>query len=214
MDHVRLRTIVISLLVAAGILFLYYIPLKEPFFSLQLPRATENTADWRTYTNQLFSLSLKYPPIASTQSGSTGPLPEFYNLGPNTKIFSVNIPRSFQSRTNFDGASLVAETNSDKNVVDQCLNPPADQGFTDAFDQRMIGGTVFHTFTHQEGAAGNFYELTSYRAVRNGSCFVFTSLIHYDDIGNYPPESGIKEYNKASVTNLLETILDTVHFTR
>ena len=211
------RTIVLTALIMAGVAFLYYVPITQSLFSFKIkstPTATPDYSNWRTYTNQKFGVSLKYPAAFQVQPGQTGPLAEWslYGLTNGSEIASVNIPRSFEPRTNFGDATLRIGVSTEATAVKECLSPPSSFGYKDAFTRRIIGGIVFQEFTRSDAAAGNYYEFTSYRAVRNGGCEVLEYVIHSSNIQNYPPESKIKEYNKQIVIDVLESMLDTVRF--
>ncbi len=205
--------------VAAGLLFLYYAPVTETLFNLKstpIPTAPPDYSSWRNYTNQKFGVSLKYPPAFQVKPGQTGPLAEWdlYGLTNGNEIASVNIPRSFEPRTNFGDASLRIGVSTEPTAVAECLNPPSTFGYHDTYSSRSIGGVVFREFTRTDAAAGNYYEFTSYRAVRNGGCEVLEYVIHYSNIQNYPVASGIKEYDKQMVADALESVLDTVQFNK
>jgi hypothetical protein len=102
----------------------------------------------------------------------------------------------------------------DATAIKECLDPPSTFGYKNSYAQRLIGGVVFRKFTRSEGAAGNFYDFTSYRAIRDGGCEVFEYSIHKTDIENYPAEAGRKEFNLPALTTALESILDTVQFVK
>jgi hypothetical protein len=68
-------------------------------------------------------------------------------------------------------------------------------------------------FVRSEGAgvgAGNIYEQIYHRAVINGSCYEVTFYFHYTNIGNYAPDAGIKEFDRAALLQRFESILSTL----
>lgn len=211
------RVIIVIALIAGGVLFLYFVPIGQSLFSLKIevsPTATPDYSTWRNYTNKKFGLALKYPAEFLLKPGQTGPLAEWalYGLTSGNEIASIEISRSFQTRTNFVGASLRIGISTEATAVKECLNQPSSSGYSDAFTKRIIAGVPFSKFTRSNSAVGNNYQYTSYRAVRNGGCEVFEYVINHRDIQNYPPESGIKEFDQTMVVNSLESILDTVQF--
>ena len=210
---------VVLIIVAVGVVFISYGPIIESLLNLTqgpTPVVTPDVSSWRSYTNAKFGVSLKYPLTFQLKPGQTGPLAEWelYGLTSGNEIASIEIPRSVQPRTNFGGASLRMGLSTEASAVKECLSPPSSFGYKDAFARRAIGGVTFQEFSRSDAGAGNYYEFMSYRAVRNGGCEVFEYVIHYSNIQNYPPESGIKEYNKQIVVDSLESILDTVKFTK
>lgn len=213
------RAIITIAVVAGCIVFLYYVPIGQSLFSLKLkpaPTATPDYSGWRSYTNQKYGVSLKYPATFQLVPGKSGPLAEWqlYGLINGIEIVSIEIPSSFQIRTNFMGASLRIGLSTNATAVKECLNPPSSFGYRDTYSSRAIGGVVFRKFTRADAGAGNFYEYTSYRIVRNGGCEVFEYSLHKTNIQNYPAEAGRKEFDRTAVVNTLESVLDTVRFTK
>ena len=211
------RVVITVVVIAVGVTFLYYVSITQSLFSFKpepSPTATPNYSTWRSYTNQKYGVSLKYPAPFQLVPGRSGPLAEWqlYGLTNGIEIVSIQIPRSTQILTNFLGASLRIGLSTDVIAVKECLNPPASFGYSDTYTQRLIGGVVFRKFTRSDTGAGNFYEYTSYRAVRNGGCEVFEYSLHKTNIQNYPVEAGRKEFDKTAIINSLESMLDTVQF--
>jgi len=175
---------------------------------------TPDYSTWRNYTNEKSGVSLKYPATFALKPGQIGPKAEWTlrGLSNGIEIFSVEILRSFQSRTNFGGASLRMGSSNNQIEVNECLRPQRSFDYVNAYSQRSIGGVVFKKFMRSEVGAGNYYDFTSYRALRNGECNVFEYVINHGDIQNYPAESKIKEYNPSALVGTIESILDTVQF--
>lgn len=204
--------------VIAGWAFIRYVPIGQSIFSITsaTPTATPDYSTWRTYTNQKFGISLKYPATFLLKPGQTGPLAEWelYGLTNGNEIASIQIPRSFEPRTNFGDATLRIGVSTESTAVTECLNPPSSSGYQDVYASRTINGIVFREFIRSEAGAGNYYEFTSYRVIRNGGCEVLEYVIHHSNIQNYPTESGIREYDGQMVVDALESVLDTVRFTK
>lgn len=210
---------IIITVIAVGVLFVYFVPIEHSLFNLKqnfFPTPAPNYSGWLSYSNSKFGISLKYPSDFYLKPGQAGPLAEWelYGLTNGSEIASIQIPKSFEPKTNFGDASLRLGISTVATAVEQCLNPPSSFGYHDAYSNRTIGGIVFHQFARSDAGAGNYYETTSYRAVRNNGCEVFEYVIHYSNIQNYPPESGISQYDKAKIVSTLESILDTVRLTK
>ena len=211
----HLRIIISVGVVVVGIVFLYFLPVGQSLFGIKSsPTPTPDYSGWRSYTNQKYGISLKYPSGFQLVPGKTGPLAEWqlYGVIDGIEIVSIEIPRSSQIRTNFLGASLRVGLSTDTTAIKECLSPPKSLDYKNTYTKRVIGGVTFQEFVRSEAGAGNFYEYVSYRAVRDGGCEVFEYSIHKTNIDNYPVEAGRKEFDRIAIVNALESILDTVQF--
>ncbi len=213
------QTIITVVVIAIGVVFIYHVSITQSLFNLKIkstPTATPDYSTWHSYTNQKYGVSFKYPAAFQLVPGKTGPLAEWqlYGLTNGIEIVSIEIPSSFQIRTNFMGASLRIGLSTDATAVKECLSPPTSFGYRDAYNQRVIGGVVFQEFTRSDTAAGNSYEFTSYHAVRDTGCEVLEYSIHKTNIQNYPPEAGRKEFDHTAIVNTREAVLDTVQFVK
>ncbi len=124
-------------------------------------------------------------------------------------LAAIAIPASIQPNTNFRGAIFMLGAGSTSNAVKDCLiatNGEIEVG------NLTINGVVYKKFTLSNAGAGNFYETTSYRTVRDNSCYAVEYTIHTTNIANYSPDQGIKEYDKASVTKILEDMVQSFKF--
>jgi len=123
----------------------------------------------------------------------------------------VAIPKSFQPGTNFSEAKFTVGVSSDPKAVANCQITGVMNG-----DQVPvpvnINGISYKKLISGDAGAGNFYENTSYRTVRNGQCYAIEYTIHSTNIGNYSPDQNIKEFDKAKVTNTLESIVQSFKF--
>jgi len=122
----------------------------------------------------------------------------------------VTIPRSFQPQTNFSEAKFTVGTSSDVNAVAACLTDTSGnsaQGTT-----TTINGVPYTVFSFGDAGAGNFYQTTSYRTVRDGQCYAIEYTVHSTNIGNYPPEQHITAFDEAKVKSALEGIVRSFKF--
>ncbi len=75
-----------------------------------------------------------------------------------------------------------------------------------------INGQQFTKVTSSGAGAGNFYDTTSYRTIRDGDCYSVEYTIHSTNIHNYDPSQGIKDFDEPAVKNLLENIVKSFTF--
>jgi len=109
--------------------------------------------------------------------------------------------------TNLIEAYLLFGSSRDASVVQSCTEPISFGGL-----ENIIGEVVINdkTFIKSEGGgvgAGNIYQQTYYRAAYQDTCYEMTFFVHYADIGNYAPDSDVKEFDQATLTQKFESIL-------
>lgn len=121
-------------------------------------------------------------------------------------LATVNLSKSFAPSTNFSEAKLTVGTSADEHAVATCLTY-APSGAPAAPATTTINGATYTVLHESDAGAGNFYETTSYRTVRDNQCYVVEYTIHSTNIGNYSPDQGIVAYDKARITGLLEGVV-------
>lgn len=124
-----------------------------------------------------------------------------------TKVY---IPKSYLPKTNFGDAMFTFGASADPDATKGCLR--ADNGGQVAEKNVMIGGTKFTKIISSDAGAGNYYETTSYRTLKDGECYALEYTIHSMDINNYASGQGIKEFDKNSVVNILDSIVTSFKF--
>ena len=161
--------------------------------------------DISTFTDAGKTFSFSYPKTTTLSGGDIGYTQSWSNnqttLG--LVLAKVEIPRESQPKTNFSGATLSVGTSSDVTAVKDC---------TTTGTPVRINGTDFIKSSSSDAGAGNFYETTMYRTLRNNQCYSLEYTIHTTNIGNYSPDQGIVEYDKSSVTKTLESVVQSFRF--
>jgi hypothetical protein len=122
------------------------------------------------------------------------------------------IPKSYEPQTNFSDARFTVGDSDAPQALEQCAVAPGNNENM-AISRETINGIPFNKITYGDAGAGNFYEVTSYQAIRNGRCYAVEYVIHSTNIGNYPPEAGISQFDKAKVQDILEGIVHSFKFT-
>ncbi|MBY0328482.1 hypothetical protein K2Q02_00070 [Patescibacteria group bacterium] len=154
------------------------------------------------YTNKEYGISLQYGSVFETNTANE----TYVSWGQAAPVvakplFSIRIPKSFQPQTNFSEATVTLYRI--ENSTDVCLT--AEGGETASGTQN--GWAVF---TAGDAGAGNYYESTNYRMVKNNSCIMLQSLIHSTSLGAYDPSQGITEFDKEAVKTKLAEVIATV----
>ena len=156
-----------------------------------------------TYTNKEYGISFRYSDLFTINTANEG---TYLSWGGTESIaakslVSIRLPKSFQPQTNFSEGIItvyVAE-----GVADKCLT--AQVGETAAETQGE-----WSVFTAGDAGAGNYYESTNYRTVKNNSCIMVESLIHSTSLGAYDPSQGIVAFDKEEVKAVLAEVIATV----
>lgn len=120
------------------------------------------------------------------------------------------ISKTYMPGTNFSNATLTIGRSGDATAVKSCITASAYESKSDTV---TISGYPFVSFVRGDAGAGNLYETTSYRSVIKGNCYAIEATTHSTNIGNYSPDQGIKEFNKAAVTAEFEKIIKSVSIT-
>jgi hypothetical protein len=127
---------------------------------------------------------------------------------PGTRLLTLELPREIQPNTNFSDATITVGVSVDGQQVKNCLI--AENGEVEAVSELP----AFKKFTQNDAAAGNFYEVQSYRLVRNSTCFAVERILHSTNILNYDPSQGVTEFDRSMVNTLVERVIKSFRFTK
>jgi hypothetical protein len=176
----------------------------------------ENVSEWQADQNNS-GWSIAYPidfdATDQYRPASTDNWREGTPGGPGLQPFTLTIPRAFEPQTNFAGATLTVGESGNAAAVARCLaiepmGPPTQLPTSTV----TINGTAFTVFHLSDAGAGNIYETTSYRTLHDGQCWAVEYTIHSSEIGNYPPEYGLRPLNEAMLHDVLDRIVGTFRF--
>ncbi len=115
--------------------------------------------------------------------------------------------------TNFSEAWFTVGSSADTKAVASCMSTVLT--YNRSNDGVLVSTNYldFVKFNYGDVAAGNIYETTSYRTKYNNKCYALEYTIHSTNIGNYPAELGIKEFDKAKIVGIMdEIIIRSFHF--
>jgi membrane-bound inhibitor of C-type lysozyme len=164
------------------------------------------------FTDQSSTFSFSYPPSLFTISGqgigySTGWMQNTTALG--TVLAEATLPSSFEPKTNFVDAVFTIGTSADPTAVSECLSPATGEqkGTTVS-----INGVTYKKFVSTGVGAGNIYQTTSYRTLKDGQCYAIEYTIHSANLANYSPSQGISAFNQTKVQTLLEELVQNFTF--
>ena len=173
--------------------------------------ATNSTSSY-TFSDNGKTLRFNYPKEVSVSGGGIGYSTAWQNEATTSGLVLAiaTLPRSFQPNSNFGEAKLTVGTSADPNAVSSCSIGPVALGIIKS--TVTINGVPYAKITYSDVGAGNIYDTTSYRTVRNGQCYTIEYTIHSSNIGNYDPAQSITAYDKAAVTNVMESMVQSVTF--
>ncbi len=169
-------------------------------------------------TNLLINTTYK-----SSKYGFSVDYPNDYTLNENYSNDSIvtgvtfsgvqfKIPTSFATGTNMNSntteVSIEQKTGVAACTANEFLNTT--NTLTTITDQ----GVEYSVGTLSEGAAGSAYEQKVFALTKSSPCLAVRYFIQSGNIGNYPAEAGIIEFNKAALTNAFDTIRRSLTITK
>ena len=169
--------------------------------------------DLNTYANSEKTFSFSYPNEFSLSGGNIG-FSQDWNAQTNylgTLLAVVNIPKDYLPQTNFGDSKFTVGVSADPEAIKNCLSATSGNniGTTSVVS---IAEQNFTKINFADAGAGNFYETTSYRTIKDNMCYALEYTIHSLNIGNYSPDQGIKEFDKAKITALFEALVQSFRF--
>jgi hypothetical protein len=113
-------------------------------------------------------------------------------------------------KTNLGQAYLMVSSTSDPQIVATCTEPGQATGEL----EQVIGNEVIngYTFVHSTGdgaGAGNLYQQEIYRMVNKNICYEVIYYMHSSQVGNFPPEAGITEFDQNAVIQKFYSVFST-----
>lgn len=170
-----------------------------------------NDSGSKTFTDNSKTFSFDYPPNWKISGGGIGFSQDWRT---NTQswgllLVTVSAPDNLEPNTNLRDVTMKVGTSSDPKAIKECLtaqNGEMNKG------QKTINGIAYQVLTLSDAGAGNFYDTTSYRTIKNDQCHALEYTIHSLNIGNFPPEQNIKEFNSSALNQQLQSIIESFKF--
>jgi hypothetical protein len=173
-----------------------------------------NPAEWQTYTAISAGYSIAFP-IDFSVSEPTSPKAttswRTNNIDQSSgfQAFTLTVPAAFEPQTNFDNAMLTVDYSKNAKALADCL--VAENGEATSSTQ-VINGATFTIFTSSDAGAGNLYDTASYRTIHAGSCYAVEFTIHSSQLGNFPAEYNLQQFDEGQASSLLQRIVGTFTF--
>lgn len=156
------------------------------------------------YNNPSTGLSLTYSDIFVPAVAPFGN----YKTTPELALQLID-PLVF-NKTNLGQAYLFVSSTSDPQTVATCTEPGQATGEL----EQVIGNEVIngYTFVHSSGdgaGAGNLYQQEIYRMANKNICYEVIYYMHSSQVGNFPAEAGITEFDSNAVIQRFYSVFST-----
>jgi membrane-bound inhibitor of C-type lysozyme len=174
--------------------------------------APSDAPGYDTYADQSGTFTFSFPTnfaVAAGDMGYTQGWAAFATTSGMT-LAKITVPGSVQPGTNFGDATFSVGTSADPSAVALCGSNPS--GSRGTATTTSLGGTPFTKLTFSDAAAGNRYDTTSYRVVRDGQCYAVEYTIHYGVLENYPKGS-VKAFDEQGLAASLDEMAQSFAFT-
>lgn len=170
--------------------------------------------DRKQFVDGAGSFSFTYPDTVTVSGGGIGYTQAWMQNASSTGLLlaKATMGASPGPKTNFSDATFTVGTSGDPSAVSGCLTYNPTGGPSVPAITETIQGTAYTVLRSADAGAGNFYETTSYRTIRDNQCYVIEYTIHSTNIENYPPGEA-KEFDKAAVVKVMDEIIDSFRFT-
>lgn len=158
------------------------------------------------YVSRDGSLSFSYPddfaPVRFTEM-------YMYKFAPELTLQFMDT--NSMTNTNLLEAYFLFSTSSDADAAENCFQPPAwAEQSEQAAGEVMVNGIQFVRSKFGGAATGNVHEREIYRTIHNQVCYEVSFMLHYVDVGMFPPEMNVTEFDRAALMQRFETILSTL----
>ncbi|MCX6790488.1 MAG: MliC family protein [Candidatus Kaiserbacteria bacterium] len=172
---------------------------------------TPGSPGYEVYSDQLKSFSFTLPTDFLISGSAIGYTQEWSVDATTTGqvLAHIDVPQSYEPGTNFGDAKFTIGMSADPVAIAECLT--SSYGGMGSSTPSTIDSIPFTKLTSSGVGAGNLYETTSYRTVRDSQCYAVEYTIHSMNIGNYTP-GAVKAFDRARVESALEEVVHSFQF--
>lgn len=175
----------------------------DTYTNTNLPVATT-----KTFVDANNTFSFDYPidqtVMVGTQTGW-----RINSSSAGQELARLTIPKSFEPSTNLSDSRFTVGRSNVKSAVADCI--VATNGEV-ANSVTAIGFQIFNVFQFGDAGAGNYYDTTSYRIVKDNYCYAIEYTIHSTNLSAYPADAGVTQFNKAKIQAVLEGVAKSFKF--
>jgi membrane-bound inhibitor of C-type lysozyme len=167
----------------------------------------------KSFTDAGKTFTFMYPQQFSVHGNTDGYTQSWMNNANTSGLIlaQIDVPKSTEPGTNFSDAKFTVGTSADTNAVKNCLTYNPTGGASSTPTMVALNGTTYTVFHSSDAGAGNLYDTTSYRAVKNSQCYAIEYTVHSTQIGNYPAGT-VSAFNANDVQSIFGTIMMNFRF--
>lgn len=208
-QHINGLLVLIATLLVGGLLW-FMIASPGGTYNAPASVAVVPESNEGLYTNDTYGFSLRYDKrLAMRTDEENKELFWRYNTtAPGKRIVTLALSRDFLPGTNFSEGIVSVGASDDALALKNCLL--AEEGETE--ETVAVPEPTFKVFAHTGAGAGNFYEVRSYRTLRNGYCISLDRMIHSVNVLNYDAEQNIQEFERSAIEDILDRVVNSFHF--
>ena len=178
-------------------------------FTLLAGGVVASKSGWKNFYSKDQKVGFKY--LANwrleMESGPTADAPEFILIA-SVKP-SKRAERAYRG-TNYSEASTTLSVASVSE--EQCKQKFPNPSEPPEVPRRIkLGNHMFYRVTQSEGAAGNFYDSTTYHTFHDGKCYQFVTVIHTLNINNFD-KGTVKAFNDKKLSAEMRAIVRSLYF--
>ena len=162
----------------------------------------------KTFTDAGKTFTFMYPSQFSVTGSDEGYTQSWMNNATTTGLIlaQMTVPKDTEPGTNFSEAKFTVGTSADPAAVKGCLTNNPTGGPAQAPVSATINGTTYMEFHSEDAGAGNLYDTTSYRTVKNNQCYAIEYTVHTTQIANYPAGT-VTAYDAKNVQSIFNAIM-------
>jgi len=171
--------------------------------AVTIPGLVEPTPSLNTYRNEEHDFEIQYPSdfavevTCSPEAVTADPVVGFRLIGDR-----------YYAGTNLLDACVVIGVDRSAEARATCLEP---RPIEEYLGQEQINAITFSKGSRGGVAAGNIYDVTSYRTLHHDACYEIALFLHSHSLGVYSPGT-ISEFDRQEVIDRLVQILHTFRF--
>lgn len=172
------------------------------------------SGDTSIFTDATNLFSFSFPSKAGVViSGGDGSYTQSWRANATTSgmlLAKGTLLSSFEPNTNLAISSFTVGASSDPSSLSSCV--VATNGEKAATSTATINGVTYTVFTLGDAGAGNFYDTTSYRTVKDNECYAIEYTIHSLNLGNFDPSQNITAFDKEKVRSVFDGMVQSFKF--